>query len=145
MVSRSACDSAGWTGSDSACWAAISGLLEVQVRREVRERREPVVRDGVVDAAAHAPVAELGRERVAVGADDADRVLVPHVRGLGGDLGTTTPCRWALRNAALSWRCLVQPGSFASWARPIAACTSVMRALKPMTSFSYRFSMPWLR
>ena len=59
--------------------------------------------------------------------------------------GSTTPSRFASRNAAFAWRSRSSRVTFVSCTRPIAACMLVMRALKPTSSFSYCFSMPWLR
>ena len=75
----------------------------------------------------------------------ADGVLVVDVLGALGDLGRSHAFKVGVRNAALSWRCLVQPITLVSCTRPMAACRSVMRLLKPTSSFSYWVSMPWLR
>ena len=117
-----------------------------RARGVLLQRRQPVVRDRVVDAvptwyssrsAADEAVAVLG---------DADRVLVVDVRRRRRRPAARRRPRGARRGTR---RCAaavaVQAPTLVSCTRPIAAWMSVIRLLKPMTSFSYWRSMPWLR
>ncbi len=80
MRSRSPALSDGCTGSETTSLAARSVSRQLETRREVRQRGQPVVRNRVVDPAAdRVLLLERADEPVAV-LGHPDRVLVVHVR-----------------------------------------------------------------
>ncbi len=55
------------------------------------------------------------------------------------------PASWSLSIPAFSRRAFEMLGSLVIWATPRAACSSVIRKLKPGRSYSYGARCPWFR
>src|SRR5690606_41914971 len=108
---------------------------QVEAVEDAGEARKEVVGDRVVDARADLVLVLEGRDDgVPLGTGgplETHGVLVVHVHRARAHGRRGDPLEVRAEERGVRLAAGRPAGSLASWARPIAACTSVMRALKP--------------